>query len=636
MTWDTERALAGKRPFNFIAIAVNRCRHTYADGVGSPSSGACFARLGVTGDDKCHNSWETCQDVDNFDPRDYWLRFCEAVADIPLVFDFSNGSPTEEGLDNFVPLLRSFTHDPAMPDPGESLGVRVRFTAQLEDAPHHDIGVDKYALERVTGEASVGSPTGVGYDPMERGTFLRKLKARFPHYVGRSLRWYQGYITDSPSLSDFRCRHYVMEKVTGPDASGRMSIIANDVLRLLDDERSQAPRKSSGELAFDMEAGGSPAVSAFDVTTDDATQYDLASGETVDYVRIGNEIFTYTGTTAIAGGVRLTGVTRAAPSPYSTTADDHEAGDLVQRCLLMRGTVPAVVSRLMTEFGGVPADFIPTSDWNAEANTWAPEEIERLITEPEGVKSLINEIIGQTLTWGFWFDEIDQEVKFRAIRPADLNEDIPELTDEANIVAGSVQVVDTPDKLINEVQVLFGQIDPTGDDDDVENYRRGLLDRSTDSQSANESGQKRIKRIFARWHPTSNSGVVAQFARRTVNARSKVLFEVQFALERKDESVRSSQFCDLTTIYVLTALGAPRTVRVQVLQAKADGEEVTYRAREDFFREAYGRLAPGGTSPSDLDGLLWTDATAAQRERYFFLAQADGTFTNGDRGKALA
>jgi hypothetical protein len=73
-----------------------------------------------------------------------------------------------------------------------------------------------------------------------------------------------------------------------------------------------------------------------------------------------------------------------------------------------------------------------------------------------------------------------------------------------------------------------------------------------------------------------------------------------------------------------------------VLQVKAEGEEVAFRARESFFREQFGRLASGGGSPADLDGLLWTDATAAQRGRYMFLAQADGTFTNGDRGRALA
>lgn len=635
MSWETERSVSGKKPWNWIEFAVDRCTRTYADGVGSPSTGGCFARLGVTGDDKCFNSWESCQDRANFNPAEYWLRFCEANPDIPRVFNFANVSPPDEGLDHFIPLLQAFTHDPTLPDPGESLGMRVRFTAQLRDAPHHDIGIDKYALERVTGAASAGSPTGPGYDPQSRSTFLRKLKARFPHYIGRRLRWYQGYLTENPALADFRMREYVMERWDGPDARGRMGIIANDVLRLLDDDRAQAPHKSTGSLLSDMASAA--VITTLDVVTDDETEYDLLDGEDEDYIRIGDEIFTYTGATSTSGGiVTLTGVTRAAPSPYTTSADDHEAGDLVQRCRFFRGTVAEVVEELMVEYAGMSQGFIPTTDWTEEAETWAPEQIERLVTEPEGIKTLINEIIGQTLTWGFWFDEIEQEVKYMATRPADDDEDVRELTDDAHLIADSVQQVDLADKIVNEVQIHYGQIDPTRDAEDVENYRAGHVDIEADSQSSNETGQRRIKRIFGRWHPTANSAVVDQFARRTINSRSKNVIEVQFRLERKDESVRTGQFCDLTTLYLIGALGLPETTRVQVLQVKADGEEVSYRARESFFRERFGRLASGGGSPDDLDGLLWTDATQAQRDRYMFLAQADGTFTNGDRGKALA
>lgn len=842
--WDAERVKSGKRPWNWIEFAVDRCVHTYGN---SP----CTAALSARNPDKCVNGWETCQDRENFASTPYWLRVCEPVADVPRTFEFA-----DDGLDNFIPLLQRFTHDPAIPDPGESLGVRVRFTAQLSDAPHHDIGIDKYALERVSGDANLadegtaqagtstsltlaadapsslaeselrlisgagsvqerpiasydgatkvatveerwrtnlilrseafdnaawskgaitvtanvdadpdgeltaerysnagdtfngfcqqsfiaeankqytfsislrkisgtfsadgdvrstmfstvgalvvtvnntigsdltdeyqrftitGTASATGgvvfvsfradktceiamsraqveegdeagdyikteaaaitlpdatteyevreaFDPMTRGGMLRKLKARFPHYIGRGLRWYQGYLTDSPSLADFRRREYVMERFEGPDASGGVDIVSNDILRLLDDARAQAPAKSVGELAVALDDVS--AHTQIDITTDEPTEYDLKTGETEDYVRIGEEVYTYTGTTVIADGVRLTGVTCAAPSPYTTEREEHDVGDLVQRCRYFRGTVPEVFEEVMVDYAGMDAGFIPTDEWTEEANTWAPETIERLVTEPEGCKAMITEIIQQTLTWAVWFDEIDQEIKFRAIRPADVDDDIPEITDASGIVAGSVQVMDLADKIINEVQVFFGQINPTGNRTDVENYRRGLLDAAGDSQSANELGQLRIKQVFARWHPSSNSGVVDQFARRTVNARSKNLVEVQFKLERKDENIRTAQFCDLTTLYLIDALGLPRTTSVQVLRVNSKGEEVTFKAREDFFREKFGRFAPVA-----LDGLLWDDATEAQRARYMFLAQADGTFTNGDRGKALA
>lgn len=637
MTWDSERSKSGKKPWNWIEIAVDRCTHTWGDGAGSPSSGGCPAVLGVDADDKCHNSWETCPVRDSFRPSDYWVRFCEPTSDIPRTFEFSNVSPPDDGLPVFLPFLKSFKHDPSIPDPGESLGVRARFTAMLQDAPHHDFGIDKYASERVTGAASTGSPSGTAFDPMSRSTMLRKLKARFPYYVGRKLRWYQGYITASPSLADFRMREYIMEGLEGPDANGRARIIANDVLRMLDDDRAKAPAKSRGQLVSAIATGD--AVTSIAIETTDATEYDLKSGETEDYIRIGDEIFTYTGTSPIgspATGVTLTGVTREAPAPYTTAAGDHDEGDLVQRCRYFSGTVTEVVEELMVDYAGVPSRYIPSADWQSETEVYAPETIERLITEPEGVRSIVDDITQQTMTWAFWFDEVDQEIKYRAFRPADIDEAVPALNDDEHIVAGSVQVKDMPDKIINEIQVLFGQIDPTLNRDEVNNYRRGLLDVNSDSQSTSELGQRRIKRIFALWHPSSNANVVDQFARRTVNTRSKNLIEVSFSLERKDEDVRTSQFCDLTTLYIVGVLGLPREIRVQVLQANSTDEQVTLKAREDFFREQYARIAPGGGSPGDPDGLLWDNASEAQRARYVFLANEDGYFTNGDRGKALA
>jgi hypothetical protein len=337
----------------------------------------------------------------------------------------------------------------------------------------------------------------------------------------------------------------------------------------------------------------------------------------------------------ITGGVRLTGVTRSAPSPYTTTAKTHDVGDEVQRCKFFSGTVAEIAEELMVDYAGVDAAYIPTADWTTEATTWAPEDIQRLITEPEGVKSIINEIMSQTLTWGFWFDEIDQEIKFSAIRPADTDEDVASINDDDHLVADSVEIIDIPDKIVNEVQVLFGQINPTLRKEDVENYRRGHLAIQADSQSENELNQRRVKSVFGRWHPASNETVVSTFATRTINHRSKRMVEARFKLERKDEDLRSAEFCDLTTLYIVTELGLPATVRMRVLQVSSEGEEVSYRAREDFFRFQLGRLAPELTGGSPTEALRWGDATSSQQETYMFLADEDGLLSDGSTGKVL-
>lgn len=429
-------------------------------------------------------------------------------------------------------------------------------------------------------------------------------------------------------LDDFRKREYIIEKIEGPDAKGRVSIICKDVIKLVDNDRAQWPAKSKGSLSAALTAGATP--STLDINTTDLTEYNLTGGDTVGYVRIGDEIIQYTGTSLPGGNVvRLSGVTRAAPSPYVTTPAAHDAGDLVQRCRYMTGTVAAVVEQLMLN-GGMDASFIPTAEWAVEAEAWGSDAISRLITEPEGIQDLINEIIEQTLTWGFWFEETEQKIKYRALRPLDVGVDTAVvLNDPANVVAGSVVVKDEPEKAINEVQVLYGQINPTESKDDIKNYRAGYVTVDTDSQSDNEIGQRRVKRVFARWHPTGNAGVVSRWAERTLRAKAKNLVSVEFKMERKDEGIPTSQFADLTTLYIVDQFGLPRTLRVQVVRANASGELMTYKAREDFFKGVlFGRWAP-----ESLSGLDYDDATALQKAKYIFWANDTGLMNNGDSGK---
>lgn len=606
LIWDTERSKSGKHPFQWIEFEVDRCIHTYG-------TAPCAAAIGVTGAFKCVNGWQTCQDKENFSSEPYWIRICEAISAVPIEFDFS-----DPGVPFFLPLLRDVRHEPGVPNPGESLGSRTKITAEFVDSPHHDIGIDKYISER-------------SYDAMEQGTFLRKIKARFPFFIGRRFRWYQGYLDQQgpTSISAFRKREYIMESWPGPNSTGKSSIIAKDVLKLLDDERAQAPKKSKGELAVALDATTSH--TQIDITTPDDTEYDLKAGESIDYVRIGQEVFKYTGTTDISGGVRLTGVTIGAPAPYVTTRSSHAIGDAVQRCRYFQGTIPAVVEELMTDYGDMDPTFIPSAEWADEAEIWlAGDDVARLVTEPEGVKSLIDEIISQTLTWAFWHDEIDQEIKFRAMHPPDVGEPVLALTDQANLVADSIQITDTVDKVINEVQVLYAQLDPTKNKDEISNYRKGLAVLDGDSQGTNELGQRRIKRIFARWHPDTNSAVVLRHATRTLKSRVRNLVTVQFKLERKDENVRTAQFADLTTLYIIDEFGVPRTMRVQILRSDASGEAMTFQAREDFFKGAFSRWAPGA-----LSGLLYDDATADQKALYIFWAdEADGKLgTASDDGK---
>src|SRR5690606_39512397 len=89
------------------------------------------------------------------------------------------------------------------------------------------------------------------YDQMKRGTFWTKWLARNPYYQNRPIRVLHGY--EGQPLSEYRTRHYFIERIQGPDATGRVTITAKDVLKLADDERAQAPQPMHLVLQADVD-----------------------------------------------------------------------------------------------------------------------------------------------------------------------------------------------------------------------------------------------------------------------------------------------------------------------------------------------------------------------------------------------
>ncbi len=132
----------------FFEIDVPRCERTY--GVAP-----CAAVLGTTGTAKCYNSRKTCQDPAN-------LLLSETVT---LRF-----SRDQEGILRYGPLIPAITADPSttalavnlagMEKSVSALGRRESVTTRLRDFQYADTQLDKYRLERETGEAQAPADSG--------------------------------------------------------------------------------------------------------------------------------------------------------------------------------------------------------------------------------------------------------------------------------------------------------------------------------------------------------------------------------------------------------------------------------------------------------------------------------------------
>ncbi len=246
-----------------VTVSSDR-RHFFVSG---NTNNKVYAYSAFTDLAKCFNTFATCQDTVNFTLETKTFRFCTPIAGISRAYDA-------------IPSIQAISTTPTKLDPGRSVGKRAKITITLQDHPHHDRGVDKYALERPDGTA--GTPA---YTPAEQGSFFGKLYARNPHYVGRTMRLMTGFLpwdhdedpdnqasaSEATVEANLDTRTYVIDQWNGPDASGRFTVIAKDLLKLAEDSRAECPVRNTGVL----DAGINDTVLNITTTTFDGGAADL-------------------------------------------------------------------------------------------------------------------------------------------------------------------------------------------------------------------------------------------------------------------------------------------------------------------------------------------------------------------------
>lgn len=581
----TSRDIIGREPITLVEIDQDFCALTY--GVAP-----CQAVLGVTGDQKCFNTLASCQDEDNFDPESLTLRFCVAME--------NTGLPKTLTV---IPSLLSVTTVPTQINIAGSdrdaspLGQRAKITATFVDHPYHDRLVDPYW-------------DGRDYNAMERGSFWSKWIARNPYHQGRAMRVLEGYV--GQTLDQMRVRHYVIERIDGP-TDGKIKIVAKDPLKLLDNTRVRAPTPNLGVLDApitdsDMALTLSPAGIG-------NSQYP-ASG----IARIGGELVSYT---RLADAVTLT-----ARGLRGAVAATHAAGDVFQEVLVISSQrVDSVLEDLMVDYGGIDPDFIPTADWDAEADLWCNGfNLSTWITEPTGVEALVAEILLQTGVF-IWWDDEDQEIKFRATRPFYPLTDEPAINvnQSAHIVADSVTIEFKPDERITQIWIYYEQINPTAGSDDPANFARRRVLVDDEAESAVQYNDSRIKTVFARFFDDSNDAATSVVATRILERYRETPRLIKFATDAKDNNIRAGKVVSLThrALVDVTGAMAPTLVQITSREEVEVGHRFNFESRPYISRTRYGFIMENSANDYDT-------ATDEEKETGGYIAVDAAGFDNDD------
>lgn len=415
-------------------------------------------------------------------------RFCQKRTQLPAWMDG-------------IPCLANIpTITPAEADIAGGSGLRASISCVFED----------FADSAVFG--TINTPVN----------FWPTWRARHPYYEGGRLSFFSGYLrldsngvaVSSPSIpyGDFNRRDYVIERFKW--GKGSASMTGKDPLKLANNNRAQIPAVSRGALKDPLTAAGLFATLA---PVGVGTEY-----PTSGFVRVRAEVMAFTR----AGDV-LT-LTRA---QYNTVPDDHGAGDTVQICAALSGTVDALVKTIL-QAAGVSMALISPTAWAAEVAEYLPGLYSTLITEPTGCQTLLKELAEQAPHFLYWDDKANR-IQFVAVKAPP--PDPLELTAESNFIKKSFDVEDAPDMRVSRVFVYFGQFDPTKKLDDVSNYRQAFI--RVDPTSESSYGSARVKTVFSRWISNVNKAAAVRLASRIGRRFSSVPKKISFALDPKDQQV---------------------------------------------------------------------------------------------------
>lgn len=590
MPYATVKKEAGRQLGAIVEIDLRACSLTY--GVS-----ACTAT--GTGDQKCFQSFATCDDPLNFTATTKTLRFSNIRIDN---VQSSGEAPT-------FPTLTGLSMSPTVLTPGAGLGIRSTVNITLQDHPYTDVGLDNYLTDRT-------------YDPMDRGSLWSKLIARWPFYEGNTIRVKTGYLDASGEYdaTNFKTRTYIIDTVKGPNPKGQVQIVAKDVLKFADREKAQLPTQSQAVLSADI-SSSTTSIGITDPNDDVKDYYD--AGQT--YIRVDDEIMNITNLSGSAGSYTLT-VTRASmPSVYTgtMTAEEHSEDSTVQHCYFYNAQeVDDIVNHLLVTTAGISSAYTPLTDWQSVIDFGLQSyTFSALITEPTGVNDLLDEITQHTIM--LWWNERDQEIQMRSI--IQLAQDYGPFDDTDNVIAESVSVVRDDKSRVSQVWVAYGLRTPVLEMDELKNYSAVKVSVDLDAESANEYNQKKVKRIWSRWLFLDKGAVASEIANRLLRQYKDTKHIITMDLDPKDDDAWTGDIVGLATRQVQDATGTTPTRDYRVLEVnemfKGDAVQYSYTLQSvaginGASASRYGLIGPNTLTTYDVE-------SEANKSKYAFVASDD-------------
>lgn len=582
--------VANREPIQIVEILQPFCQNQF---------GVAPCAATGTADTKCYNTRATCQDTANF------------ALGTPLSLYFSTGRVAAMGVsgaDYIIPSLVSVSTAPASVNLGGSdidaqgLGNRATVNLVFSDHQHTDRIVDPYV-------------EGRSWNPLnpDRGSFWSRWLVRNLYRRNIEVRVYEGYA--GQSLSDMTSRTYFIDRASNVDSSGRVTITGKDILARAEEREAQAPVASPGKL--------------FQPIIAEQIEFEVANAVVDDYaatgtVRVNDELMTYSAVAASANGVTFT---ISARGVQGTIAEEHDFDAAVQQCLIYDNqAINDVFADLLTTYAGIEASWLDTANWASEvSNFLSLYKLSTTISEPTSVYQLLSEVQEQTLCF-LWWDERDALVKMKTLRGYETPPGT--LTDDFNILAGSMQITDKPRSRVSQVWTYYNPKSSISKADEPESYLNQFVLADLESETDELYGSQSIRVLTSRW--LTSEPLIRYTSNRILNNYAVTPQEISISMDAKDRTYWVGDDFFLSHYLDVDQYGARRLRKWTIISARetVPGEQVQYVAQDtSVFGQIRFIMADG--SP-DFPG--YDDAPA----KNCYIGDASGLLSDGSEAGTIS
>lgn len=571
---------------------------------------------------RCFYSRATCQDPDNFNAGNTY----EGTAALKGIREFKfcrENAPLALPGEDVLPLLISAPTAPQEIDAERAVTVNERVTFEFED----DAGPGLWNPIQSSLGALVNTATGTG-------TFWRRWAAIYRNYSnpeGYAIRKV-GFVESGVVEADYQTRgRYLIRNWETSDR--RIRLVCSDRMKLgkkpgVGRATVQLPAKiSTTNLADKISSSG------LTVVVTDASQITVpGSGYTVtlelDFAGTPEKVNVTaidlaTNTVTIQRG--RWGTTAAAHSNNTAFREVAEFGtEALDTTTTPNGKNPIDIILELLARAGLAAAEIDTATLQTERDTWYPSVtlpaygtlFRRTMTEATDVEALLTEI--RDLIMLFLWTNDSQLVTGKAFAPPLPTDTLTVLTDDANLIAGSIEVDDNDESRVSRALIAYGTLLGTSTDK-PEDYSNIRVELDIDAEERAYYGDQRLKTVLTQWLPATGTGVASAtyFTGHLIGRFRHGSRQITARIEIKDDAAAMGTPVQFQTKLIQDVYGNNANTTARIMTKRPiDDSQIEIVAIEEPSLTRVGFYTVAGAA-------VYTSATDDEK-RYCYYGDANG------------